>query len=112
MLPKPGPSLRVSPELVPLVPDRGGQWHAAVVLFVGRPGATVGIAALWQEVTRISEPCPLPLLPDPQRTQLPPSAVARAAARRGRTLKIAAYGAIAIAVLTTIALAPRTLCIW
>jgi DNA-binding helix-hairpin-helix protein with protein kinase domain len=75
------------------------------VVFVTRPGSATGIIALWQEVTRLTEPPPLPALPDPDSTKLQASAAAVATARRGRRLQISGYvalaGSSALAVVST-----------
>ncbi len=69
------------------------------VVFVGKGGSALGIAALWQEVTKVAEPLALPLLPNPDGLRTPPSHQAVAAAKSGRKLAIIAYAAIAAAVL-------------
>jgi len=79
------------------------------VVFVSKPGASTGIAALWQEVTRIAEPPPLPSIPDPNSNKATPSAVAQAFGRYGRRLQIAAYGSIAASILAALVFAPAGL---
>ena len=64
------------------------------VVFVTKPGSTTGIVALWQEVTRLNEPPPLPALPDPDSKKVEASTAAVAAARRGRRWQISAYGGL------------------
>ena len=76
------------------------------VVFVGKPGVSMGIAALWQEVTKIAEPAPLPLPPDPTRLKAQPSSAALVAAKSGRKLAIAAYVLIAAAILLPALIAP------
>jgi DNA-binding helix-hairpin-helix protein with protein kinase domain len=76
------------------------------IVFLGKAGATMGIAALWQEVTKIAEPPPLPLPPDPARLRVPPSPTALTAATSGRKLAIAAYTSIAAAILMPMLIAP------
>ena len=76
------------------------------VVFIGKPGTAIGMAALWQEVSRITEPPPLPPLPDPDRTQLPPSPALLAAAKNGRKLAMSAYTSIGAAAFFVMALAP------
>jgi DNA-binding helix-hairpin-helix protein with protein kinase domain len=69
------------------------------VVFVGKGGSAIGIAALWQEVTKLVEPAQLSLLPNPDAFKTSPSREAVAAAKGGRKLAITAYAAIAAAVL-------------
>ena len=76
------------------------------VVFLGKAGTKVGIAALWQEVTKIAEPPPISLLPDPTRLKVPPSPAALAAAKNGRKLAITAYTLIAVALLMPMLIAP------
>ena len=76
------------------------------VVFLGQPGAATGIAALWQEVTKIAEPPPLPLPPDPARLKVPPSPEALAASKSGRRLATAAYASIVVSILMPMLIAP------
>src|SRR5471030_1245213 len=76
------------------------------VVFLGKPGASMGIAALWQEVTKITEPPPLPLPPDPTSLKVPPSPDALIAAKNGRNLAVAAYASIATAILIPMLITP------
>ncbi len=76
------------------------------VVFLGTAGATMGIAALWQEVTKITEPPPLPLPPDPGRLKVPPSLTALTSAKSGRKLAISAYTSITAALLIPMLIAP------
>ena len=69
------------------------------VVFVGKGGSAMGIAALWQEVTKIAEPAPLPFLPNPDGFKTSPSPEAVAAAKGSKKLENIAYAAIAAAVL-------------
>jgi len=77
------------------------------VVFVAQPG---GMVALWQEVTGVGEPPPLPPLQDPHDMRAAPSEDALATAQRGQRLKVAAYGAIATALIAVIAFAPPAMC--
>ena len=76
------------------------------VIFVTKPGAATGIVALWQEVTRLGEPPPLPALPDPNNKKVSPSARALALAKSGRRWQVGAYTALATS--TALALAVAT----
>jgi DNA-binding helix-hairpin-helix protein with protein kinase domain len=75
------------------------------VVFIGKGGSAIGIAALWHEVTKVAEPAPLPLLPNPDGLKTSSSHKAIAAAKGGKKLRIIAYAAIAAAVLIPIFIA-------
>jgi DNA-binding helix-hairpin-helix protein with protein kinase domain len=79
------------------------------VVFITKPGAATGIAALWQEVTQLSAPQPLPSLPDPEAIRVPPSATALAAGQRGRRLQAGSYAAVAASSMLALAAAPPNL---
>jgi DNA-binding helix-hairpin-helix protein with protein kinase domain len=76
------------------------------VVFLGKAGTTMGIAALWQEVAKIAEPQPLPLPPDPAHLKVPPSPAVITAAKSGRKLAIIAYASIGTAILIPMLLTP------
>ena len=73
------------------------------VVFVTAPGATMGIVALWQEVTRLREPRPLPGLPDLNDQKIRPSIRALTLAKSARRWQVGAYAALATS--TTLAFA-------
>ena len=79
------------------------------VVFVGKPGALMGIAALWQEVTKIAEPSPLPPPPDPALLVVQPSPAVVIAAKRGGKLAVASYASTAAAVLLPLLMATPTM---
>ncbi len=82
------------------------------VIFITQPGAATGIAALWQEVTRIQEPLPFPALPNPNDRNVPPTSAAVAAAQTGRRLQIGSYAALAASSALSLVTAPPDLRLW
>lgn len=75
---------------------------AVFVTTAGQPG---GMLALWQQVTAIAEPRPLPPFPT-SAGSASPSPAAVESGRKARTLRLAAYAATAASVGAALAVAP------
>ena len=74
-------------------------------VFVTVPGQASGMLALWQQVTAVEEPRPLPPFPA-YSGSASPSAAAVESGRKARKLRLAAYGSATAAVGAALALAP------
>ncbi|SDB22016.1 SH3 domain-containing protein [Belnapia rosea] len=87
---------------------------SGITLFpvVFRPGASVGatgMAALWQEVSKVPDPPPVGQCPPPPGAALTPSPPAQALAGVGGSLKTAAWASVGASVLATLIIAPPDL---
>ena len=87
---------------------------SGITLFpvVFKPGATVGatgMAALWQEVSKVPDPPPVGQCPPPPGAAPAPSPPAQALAGGGGSLKTAAWASVGASLLATLAVAPPDL---
>ena len=78
-------------------------------IFVTPSGGAGGMVALWQQVSQIAEPQPLPPPPDPGTLKAIPSPPALAAGQRERRLRAAAYTALLMTVGAVFVLTPSSL---
>lgn len=74
-------------------------------VFVTTAGQPSGMLALWQQITAVAEPRPLPPLPSSAATATP-SLAALESGRRARNLRLAAYSSTAVSLAAVLALAP------
>ena len=74
-------------------------------VFVAKAGQPGGMLALWQQVTAVAQPKPLPPVPSSPGNAAP-SSIALEAGRKARTLRLAANGSTAAALGAALTLAP------
>ena len=83
-----------------------------VIFVAGQTATAGGIAALWQEIQRVPDPPALSTWPPSPAPSGRPSPVARAVGRKARTLRIAAWAAVAVATLLSFGIASPGVRVW